>query len=245
MAPSPPHQSLLLAPAFADVTVVPGAFATTDATGAQFGVLGNLANSPTTFQFVVDASQLGGIRSGSSISAIGFRFSGAPFLEPIGVANFSNYSIQIGQAARTTSNLSTSFASNLGSDVIIARSGALSIPAGSFTDLAGNGPNNFYDIGFTTPYLYQGGDLAVTLRFTPNSGNPGIAVDAFAPDSRINTVVALGNASATAGVANTLNAPVTRFTFAAVPEPACWALLIGGFAMVGGGVRRRRIAVAA
>jgi hypothetical protein len=32
---------------------------------------------------------------------------------------------------------------------------------------------------------------------------------------------------------------------AAVPEPASWALMIGGFGMAGGMLRRRRTAVAA
>lgn len=238
--------ALLASPALADTVVAPSAYANTDAPNAQFAVLGNLSNSAATFQFVVDASQLTGIRTGSSINGIGFRFSGSPFLEPQGVASFSNYSIQIGQAARTTGNLSSTFATNIGADAIIARSGALSIAAGSFTDLPGSGPNNFYDISFTTPYTYQGGDLAVTLRYSPMSGNPGIAVDAFAPDSRINTVTRLGSATATTGDnVGVLSAPVTRFTFAAVPEPASWALLIGGFGMVGGTARRRRIAAAA
>lgn len=96
--------ALLASPALADTAIVPGSYANTDAPSAQFGVLGNLANSPTTLQFVIAASELGGIRSGSSLTGIGFRFAGTPYLEPVGVANFANYSIQIGQAARTTSN---------------------------------------------------------------------------------------------------------------------------------------------
>jgi hypothetical protein len=237
--------ALFASPTVAASIVTPSAFADTDAPSAQFGVFGNLANSPTTLQFVVSASGLEGIRSGSTLTGIGFRFAGTPFLEPAGIATFSNYSVQIGSAARPTNNLSGSFAANMGTDAVVARSGALSIAAGTFTDLPGNGPNNFYTLGFTTPYTYSGGDLAVTLRFTPANGNPGIAVDAFTADSRINTVFAFGSATATTGAVGQAFAPVTQFSFNAVPEPANWALLIGGFALIGGTRRRRRIAAVA
>lgn len=231
----------LALPAHAASIVAPGGFTNTDAPAAQFGVLGNISNSPSTFQFVVAASELTGITSGAQISAIGFRFAGSPFTDPEGVATYSNYSIQIGRAVNGPTGLSGTFAANTGSDTITARSGALTIAAGSLFDLPGEGPNNFYDLNFTNPYTYTGGNLAVTIRFTPTSGNPGIAVDAFAPDGRIGTVFNVGSASATTGSVNVGNAPVTRFTFAAgaVPEPATWAMMMVGFGLIGGTLRRR------
>lgn len=230
-------------PAAAATVIAPNAFTDTDAPSAQFGVLGNLANSPSTFQFVVSASQLAGLSSGSLISAIGFRFAGSPFLEPSGTASFSRYDIQIGRAANPTTALSSVYANNMGADTILARTGALTVPANTFTDLPGEGSNNFYDLGFTTPYLYSGGDLGVTIRYLANTGNPGIALDAFSPDARINTVFSTGSATATSGMVGVGFAPVTRFTFAsavgAVPEPASWAMMILGMGAVGFTMRRR------
>ena len=233
-------------PASAVTIVAPGAYAATDAPSGQFAILGNPSNSASTFQFVVAASELGGLTTGAQISAIGFRFAGTPYVDPVGAASYGRYDIQIGRAARTTSTLSSTYTDNMGADTILARSGALTIPAGTFADLPGDGPNPFYDLAFTTPYTYAGGDLAVTLRLTPNSGNPAIPVDAFTPDARINTVFTFGSATATTGTVGSGFAPVTRFTFAPaapVPEPASWAMMVGGFGLVGGALRRRRLAV--
>lgn len=233
----------LAAPAQAATAVTPGAYASTDGPAAQFGLLGNPSNFAVTFQFVVSASELTGITSGAQISALAFRFAGSPFTNPEGVATYSNYSIQIGRATNAPTALSANFAANMGADTITARSGALSIPAGTFADLPGEGPNPFYDLGFTTPYTYTGGDLAVLIRFTPTSGNPAIAVDAFAPDARMGTVFNINSATATTGSVNVGNAPITRFTFttatAAVPEPTTWAMMIVGFGLIGGAARRR------
>lgn len=243
-------------PAQAATIVAPGAYAGTDAPSGQFGVFGNPVNSAVTFQFVVAASQLSGITTGAQISSIGFRFAGYPYLEPAGTLNYSRYDIQIGRAANTTTALSSSFAANMGADAVLARSGTLTIPASAFayqpgdsSGTPGSAATNFYNLGFTTPYTYAGGDLAVTIRMVPTVGNSAVAVDAFDADSRINTVFAFGNASATSGTVGQAFAPVTQITFnaaAAVPEPATWAMMIVGFGVVGGSLRRsRRVAALA
>ncbi len=242
-------------PAQAATVVAPGAYAGTDAPSGQFGVFGNPANSAATFQFVVAASQLSGITTGAQISSIGFRFAGYPYLAPSGTLNYSRYDVQIGRATNTTTSLSTNFAANMGADAVVARSGALTIPASAFayqpgdsSGTPGSAATNFYNLAFTTPYTYSGGDLAVTIRMAPTNGNSAVAVDAFTADSRINTVFAFGNASATSGNVGEAFAPVTQITFnatAAVPEPGTWAMMIVGFGVVGGTMRRRSRRVAA
>ena len=62
-----------------------------------------------------------------------------------------------------------------------------------------------------------------------------------------NTFVASGS-SATLSFTNTLSGPnaglfLDAVSISAVPEPATWALMIGGFGMVGGAMRRRKAAV--
>jgi hypothetical protein len=234
----------LASPAWAATVVAPAAYATTDAPSAQYGILGNPGNSASTFQFVVAASQLTGITQGALISSIGFRFAGTPQLEPVGAASFSRYDIQIGRSANSVTALSSTYANNLGADTILARSGAMTVAANTFVDLPGEGPNAFVDLAFTTPYTYVGGDLAVTIRYIPTSGNPGIALDAFTADSRINTVSTLGSATSTVGTVGQSFAPVTRFTFAAaaVPEPATWAMMTLGFGAMGFAMRRKKVA---
>jgi hypothetical protein len=230
-------------PAAAQSVVVPGAYETTDAPLAQFAVFGNPSNSPFTFQYVISASELGGIATGTTINSIGFRIAGTPFLTPDAAVNFSQFNLAIGQSANPLTSLSTSFAANQGADTVSALSGPLSIAAGAFVDLPGEGPNPFYDLTFTTPYVYAGGALAITIRATPVSGSPAVAVDAVAPStSSINTVGIAFTADATTGTVGILNAPVTRFGLEAagvVPEPATWAMMIGGFGVVGGALRRR------
>jgi len=52
------------------------------------------------------------------------------------------------------------------------RSGALTVPQGSFP--TGGNPNTFgFEIQFSTPYLYDGQDLLITLRHT-GQGNAGL-----------------------------------------------------------------------
>ena len=239
------------APVAAETVVVPGAFATTDGNAAQFAVFGNPSNSQFTFQFVVSASELGTVPVGATINSIGFRIAGSPFLTPETAASFSRYDLQIGQSANPLTALSTTFANNLGADTVLALSGALTIPAGAFVDLPGEGPNPFYDLSFTTPYTYAGGDLAVTIRAIPTAGNPAVAVDAVAANTTsINTVGVAFSANSTSGEVGILNAPVTRFGYAvaaAVPEPGTWAMMIGGVGMAGGSLRRRKrhVAIAA
>jgi hypothetical protein len=58
----------------------------------------------------------------------------------------------------------------------------------------------------------------------------------------LNTIEVMGTTS-TANVAATYTGTAT-FSATAVPEPAAWAMMIGGLAMVGGTLRRRRTAVA-
>lgn len=231
------------APAMAQTAVVPDAYADADAPLAQFAVLGNPTNSEFTFQYVIAAAELGSVPVGSTINSIGFRFAGTPFLLPSGSASYSRYDLQIGQSANPLTSLSTTFDANLGADTVLVRSGALAIPDGAFVDLPGEGPNPFYDLSFGTPYTYTGGDLAVTIRAIPTIGNPAIAVDAFAPNTTsVNTVSLAFSANATTGTVGVANAPVTRFGFAAagvVPEPSSWAMMIGGFGLAGGALRRR------
>ena len=92
--------------------------------------------------------------------------------------------------------------------------------------------------------FFTGGACYIYLPYSVNASNiPVVGV--------FNSDVAGGNESASAGNAatpsfDTANQDwVVWARFEAVPEPSSWALLIAGFAAIGGAARRRRPAVRA
>ncbi|MBM6577628.1 PEP-CTERM sorting domain-containing protein [Microvirga sp. SRT01] len=105
------------------------------------------------------------------------------------------------------------------------------IGSGSFsTSLSGPGTN----IDFTSA-TFNG--LVVTLTPTGDiefGGRSGIAITAGALNQLIINYTSDGLGSYGGNLS---------FTPGAVPEPAAWALMIGGFGMVGGTLRRRRARV--
>ncbi len=195
-----------------------------------------------TYQFVFSSSQFGAVSSGTSLTSLGFRLNGgsSTISAPL---NFANYQVTLSQPAQPFPTLSSVFADNIGADGVLVRSGALAIPANAL--VGGAGPNPFYDIAFTTPYVYTGGALLVTLSHTGNGGT-GVANDGgFVSDGNSNTVL-FNSFGATTGTANFFNYPIVRFGTLApssVPEPGSIAL-IAGLSVSGAGffVRRRRSA---
>ena len=95
----------------------------------------------------------------------------------------------------------------------------------------------------------------LTGSYVPGSANLFVA---GAPVRSGNTVLTLNEFSFTRSLANTVGqynaVPGTgdgndyagnfRFTSATVPEPASWALMLGGFGLVGAGIRRRKPSIA-
>jgi hypothetical protein len=235
---------LLPSAASASVIVAPNANTATPGNSQQFGVLdtGNV-----TFQFAYDASQFSGVAVGSTLKGIEFRLpAGAATLNS--ALAYSSYSIEVATAAVPVGSLSSTFASNESADNTVVRSGALTIPANSL--IGGAGPNPFYEINFTTPFVYNGGSLVVTLRHS----DPGLSVSVDANTLGAiagigNTVANFGSNTATTGTANFFNAPVAGFDFSppvAAPEPsslvlaASSLLLLPALAVVK--LRRRRAA---
>ena len=221
--------------------VAPNANTSTSGNNQQFGIFDSGA---WTFQFAYNASQFSTI-IGSQITDIGFRLpAGASTITSALV--YTSFSIQIGQSTAAPGALSTTFATNEAADTVTAFSGPLTIPAGSF--VGGAGPNPFFDLVFTTPYHYTGGNLLVTLRHS----DPGvsIAVDANTlaslPSGLADTVASSGSATATTGQEGFFNAPVTNFSFtaSAVPElPTSYAFVaLGSVVVLAGLVRRKRTA---
>jgi hypothetical protein len=79
----------------------------------------------------------------------------------------------------------------------------------------------------------------VSYALMPGSGGQSLAVAGIPILSGVlNTIEVKGTTSASA-VAGTFTGTAT-FAAGAVPEPASWAMMIGGFGLIGGAMRRRR-----
>jgi hypothetical protein len=132
---------------------------------------------------------------------------------------------------------------------MVVRSGALTIPANSL--VGGSSLNPFFEIAFTTPFVYHGGSLVVTLRHS--DPNQSVSVDAnqinvALPITLGNSVANFGSMTATTADRNGVgfyNVPVASFFFttsATVPEPSSFTLggLAGAIGIVFAGLRSRR-----
>ncbi len=230
----------MVAVASADV-IVPNAFAGTEAP-STFS-LTSTSSLGRTYQYTISAAQLTGV-VGQNLTGMTFRLgNGATAAWPPTNTSFTQWDIRVG-AGVAPSAMSNTFASNFTGTPTLVRSGALSFNAGDFTfGATGTTPNAFGpNIAFNTNYLYGGGDLAVEMRFSAQAGATNQpAFDAVAATDTGNgwgTAFAgrwTGNVAGTTG--GNANLLVTRFSSAAVPEPATMAVLGLGIAAL---LRRRR-----
>jgi hypothetical protein len=152
--------------AAADVVVIPIANTTVPA-GASLNSL--IRETPRVYQGVIAASELTALQ-GSAITGLTYRIraTSTGTTWPSVNADFAQYEIELSTSNNPPGLLSTTFASNVGADAVLVRSGPLTIPALSFP--GGNlepVPNDFgYVIPFATPFVYGGGDLLIHIRLS-------------------------------------------------------------------------------
>ena len=187
-------------------------------------------------------------------------FSGAQTLTSLafrstpGSRNGADYGNVIIRLSSTTfgdesgTPLSATFADNIGANVTTVYSGAL-----SFAAAATDGFD--YIVNFTDGFLYDpaAGNLLLDVLIPTGTSvtGPGFFLASYDAANAFNdgvySVSDIFHGDATTGTADTAGT-ITRFTgtpvAGAVPEPASWALMIGGFAAIGGAARRRRMAAA-
>jgi hypothetical protein len=114
--------------------------------------------------------------------------------------------------------------------------------------VGGAGPNPFFELVFSTPYTYTGGNLLVTIG---HSAQPvSISVDAnrlaTEPAGLTDTLANFGSSNATTGLEGFYNSPVAAFytgSVAPIPEPSTAIVAVFGavaFAAYGRSRHRRQ-----
>jgi hypothetical protein len=137
------------------------------------------------------------------------------------------------------SALSTSAAGTLGSSIYQTYSGTFSITseaggmgtkylAGAFDDLT-IGSGSAVSLNASEPF----NSVAFSSDVISNLGSPRALALSF---SNITPQVSICNATI-CGFSSSVSG---NFSAASVPEPATWAMFIGGFGMIGAGMRRRQ-----
>jgi hypothetical protein len=157
------------------LAVAPGNFTDTSGTTGVNTLLRN-KGGPRAYQMQFSPTALERLPVGARITELRFRLStnNPPF--PTDVTTWANYEVTLAQAANTISGMSTNFASNMLSPVIV-KGGPLGIGASSFT--GGGNPNAFSSfVIFDTPYVYQGGDLVMLFRHTGSDSTSTAFLDA-------------------------------------------------------------------
>jgi hypothetical protein len=213
------------------VFVVPNAFANAEANTGT-GVPVQQTGQPRTYQMQIATSQLGSLPVGASLTGLRWRMdAGQASSFPPTTATWSDYDIMLAQAANPIGAMSPTFADNMIAPVTV-RTGPLTVNPGAFPN--SGSPTAFGPLfSFSTPYVYQGGDLVLYFSHAGSNITQTAFLDAADSDTPgygtdFRAQFAIGFHAPTAGGGGTdFQALVTLFQFAvAVPEPATWAMLV-------------------
>ena len=234
-------------PALATTVIAPGGAGTAQGPAP----LRFYGSGGSRVQQIYDASFFAGP---SSITSISFRaFPGA------GPSGFFSNSVTVSDSlvrlstspvsANELSGLQPSamFNANLGADLTTVFSGGFTLT----TAATGTGPQPFdYTLNFTKAFQYNPAagnlilDLMIPVGATVGGGGFGFLTfdNANTLNDGVRSVVDVNNGGATSGFLDT-SAAISAFevtTAGAIPEPATWSLMIGGFGLAGAALRARR-----
>ena len=209
--------------ASAATIVAPAALASTEGNGSG-PIAWHSTGQARTYQLQYSPTALGGIASGTTINGLSFRLNGGSAVAPATAGSFADYSITLAEATNSMAGRSLTFAANM-TDPVLVRSGPLSVAASSFP--GGATPNAFgMQIDFSTPYVYQGGDLVIHITHNgTSSGSMNLDMDTnsitgYGAHYRASSFSSFNAVSADNG---NFAATVVRLE-TEVPEPAAFTL---------------------
>ncbi|MEI7577155.1 MAG: PEP-CTERM sorting domain-containing protein [Armatimonadota bacterium] len=220
-------------------TAVPTAFATSSPLAAAGGssTANVFSSANRTVQFQIAASELSYFTVNTPLKAINFRATSqaTPLFQ---ADSFADWTLTFAQARNAVGSMSATFANNM-LDPVVVRTGGLSLPANAYPGNAVAPAVNpwGFEIKFTTPYIYKGGDLVIMLSHTPSTSTSSIVLDSFSPPNAAGygtKYQALSATSYNATTASNLGAAFPAMQI--VPEPASMAAIGLGIA----GLMRRR-----
>jgi hypothetical protein len=151
--------------------------------GASFYFNSPLADSESTFQVIIGASQLSYVPVGGLITSVSMMGNESSSSWPgVTGANADDLSVEVSSAANPPQSMSDTFADNVGTDALIVRSGPISWEPGALP--AGSTRRFGATITFDRGFVYKGGPLCLTFRHSgvlnglPNleAANPATAV---------------------------------------------------------------------
>jgi hypothetical protein len=178
-----------------------------------------------TFQQIYGTSAFAGLSIGDQITGIQLRLNGGYPSLPTSAVSIAQFNVFLGPSNFRPGSLSSSVTSNQGPGTVLARSGALAIPANSFP--GGSTPNAFgLLISFSTPYIYTGGDLLLTLSYTSAGGDLDFDAGFGLADVEGRSGAGYNNSTLDNDFRN--YALVAQFTTIAVPEPRIDLLVFVG-----------------
>jgi hypothetical protein len=133
------------------------------------GGTGLSMTNPATLQFVIGASEFDRIPRGSELTGITWRVASAAGFNatwPSSNCNYGRFDIELATSVNPPGQMSNTFAENVGPDAVIVRHGPMTFPAMSFPGGASPPTPNAFGpvVEFTTPFVYQGGDVVMTIR---------------------------------------------------------------------------------
>jgi hypothetical protein len=142
--------------------VVPNNFASAEGESQSAMLVTDV--SARSYQARIAASHLTGLPVGSAITALGVRLNGGTAAVQSAPNTFPAYEVKLSQAIGPLASLSGAFSTNM-SNPNTVYSNSLTLSTTSFP--GGESPNRFGTLlDFTSPYIYQGGDLVVFIRYT-------------------------------------------------------------------------------
>jgi hypothetical protein len=200
--------------------VVPNGNTSVNGNNEQREVFGE-GNAPSyTFQWQLAASQLTSL-VGDTLTAIGFRLPGGSSTVT-GPTTITSFDLELSPSVNSIGSLSATTASNIGAGGVTVYNSSLTL--GTLT--GGSGPNPFFLITFSTPYVYSGGDLVMTETIL---GGSTFYVDA-------NDIGDGYGDTSSDGLTEFFNYPITEFQATSgtvTPEPGTLLTLGSGLLMLG------------